>query len=161
GMRMSPSICMPSTTRNRPPIRVSQYTISPAYAPTSATATQSSVNTEENPSTNASACVIVRARCVPARAASPAMSTRNAGTSGSTQGERNERMPAPNAIATFMDRSGSGSADRLREIGDQIVHRLDPDRQPNEASRRRELGAAHRAVSHRQRHFDQRLDTAE
>src|SRR6185503_14062471 len=40
-------------------------------------------------------------RCVPASAASPAMFTRNAGTSGSTHGERNDRMPAPNAIATF------------------------------------------------------------
>src|ERR1700716_3541572 len=29
------------------------------------------------------------------------MSTRNAGTRGSTRGERNERIPAPNAIATF------------------------------------------------------------
>src|SRR5438105_9898057 len=29
------------------------------------------------------------------------MSTRKAGTSGSTQGERNERIPAPKAIATF------------------------------------------------------------
>jgi hypothetical protein len=29
------------------------------------------------------------------------MFTRNAGTSGRTHGDRNERIPAPNAITTF------------------------------------------------------------
>ena len=98
---MSPSICIPRTTRRSPPSRWSQTTSSPASAPASATATQRSVKTTEKPTTNAEACKSVRARCVPASAASPAMSTRNAGTSGSTHGDRNESIPAPNAIATF------------------------------------------------------------
>src|ERR1700737_2741482 len=42
------------------------------------------------------------------------MSTRKAGTSGSTQGERNDRIPAPNAIATFM-RSSLGCHPRVHD----------------------------------------------
>src|SRR6266849_6392619 len=101
GMVMRPTMCIPSTISRMPPIRCSQYTRSPASAPTSAMATHKSVNTTLKPRTNASACATVRMRCVPASAASPAMFTRNAGTSGRTQGEANDRIPAPNAIATF------------------------------------------------------------
>src|SRR5437773_1960165 len=101
GIRMSPTICIPSTTRSSPPTRWSQNTISPASAPTRATPIQRSVNTVANPTTNASACATVRALCVPASAASPAMFTRKAGTSGRTHGDANDRTPAPNAIATF------------------------------------------------------------
>src|SRR5439155_11481665 len=101
GIVMSPTMCIPSTMSRIPPIRWSQYTRSPASAPTSAIATHRSVNTTLKPRTNASACATVRVRCVPASAASPAMFTRKAGTSGRTQGERNERRPAPKAIATF------------------------------------------------------------
>src|SRR5437867_4051066 len=101
GIVIRPTMCIPRTMSRIPPIRWSQYTRSPASAPTSAIATHRSVNTTLKPRTNASACATVRVRCVPASAASPAMFTRNAGTSGSTHGERNERMPAPNAITTF------------------------------------------------------------
>src|SRR5713101_339233 len=114
GIRMRPTICIPTTTRRSPPTRCSQNTISPASAPTSATPIQRRVNTVENPNTKARACATVRARCVPASAASPAMFTRNAGTSGRTHGETNERIPAPNAIATFT-RTSLGCLPRVHD----------------------------------------------
>src|SRR5438093_10796019 len=53
------------------------------------------------------------------------------------------------------------SADRLREVGDEVADRLDADREAHEARGRRELGAADRAMSHCKRDLDERLDATE
>src|SRR4029079_17817619 len=53
------------------------------------------------------------------------------------------------------------SSDRVREVRDEIANALDADREPDEARGRRELGALPRAVSHRERDLDERLDAPE
>src|SRR5712691_10316505 len=58
-------------------------------------------------------------------------------------------------------RAAAALADRLPEISDEIVDRLDAHREANEAGRRRELGAADRAVGHGERDLDERLDAAQ
>ena len=52
-------------------------------------------------------------------------------------------------------------AERLLEVGDQIVGRLDPDRQAHEVARRGERRVGGRRVRHPGRVLDQALDAAE
>ena len=57
---------------------------------------------------------------------------------------------------------GRGRADqRCLEIGDEVVGRLDPDREADEVRRRGERRVGGRGVRHRSRHLDQALDAAE
>src|SRR5437867_10856066 len=56
---------------------------------------------------------------------------------------------------------GTSLADGLREVADEVAHRLDADREAHEARRRRELGPADRGVRHGERHLDERLHAAE
>src|SRR5206468_292168 len=51
--------------------------------------------------------------------------------------------------------------DRLSEVGDEIVDRLDAHREADEPRGRRELCPPDRSVRHRQRELDERLDAAE
>src|SRR5438045_9446053 len=58
-------------------------------------------------------------------------------------------------------RGAAALADRLPEISDEIVDRLDAHREPNETGRPRELRATDRPVGHGKGDLDQRLDPAE
>src|SRR5665647_2246477 len=54
-----------------------------------------------------------------------------------------------------------GRDERVLEIEDQVVARLDPNRQAYEIARRSERRVCGRCVRHARRHLDQALDAAE
>jgi hypothetical protein len=61
----------------------------------------------------------------------------------------------------FVEFPISGLVQRLLQIGDQVVHGLDADRQPDEVGRHLEFGTGNAGVCHPARVVDLRLDAAE
>ena len=110
GQGRSPMNASPKTTSTKPATRSSRNWSPKTRPPTSAAPTPRSTKNVVNPTTNGTLPVRTR-RAVPgwpSRSASTAETAdRYAGTSGSTQGARNETMPATNATGIDVQLTGS------------------------------------------------------